>query len=255
MQVKTILIMTSLITLGTLENAFPFFRYRQPLDQRMIINLSLGVINTLLLTVPLSFLLQLIWQQTVWSGFLTALAPILPRIILTCLILDLYLYSWHRLMHSTPWGWRLHWLHHTETNLNVSSAYRFHGLEVLLSNIPKLGIIFLMGIDQSALLVYESLFAVSLIFHHSNWALPYNLDRFLSNSIVTPNYHRHHHSQRFQDMRSNYASLLTLWDRLFGTDAYPQAPRTIQLGTSQNQQTSFTLWQLLVSYPFRILCQ
>ena len=249
---KAITLITMLITFGILENVFPFFHYRQALAQRLITNFSLGVINTLLLTVPLGFVLQRIWQQTFWAGFLAALFPSPLRLILTCLLLDVYLYGWHRLMHSTAWGWRLHGLHHTDTSLNVSSAYRFHTGEVFLSNIPKLGLIFFMGIDQRSLLVYEILFAMSLIFHHSNVALPYSVDRFLSRAIVTPNYHRAHHSHAPQDMQSNYASLLTLWDWLFGTYCYPRFPQYIQLGIPHNAAISLTRWPLLTHYQLKL---
>ncbi len=144
------------------------------------------------------------------------------------------MYTWHRLMHSVSWGWRFHQVHHTDASMNISTAYRFHLVEVFLSGIPKLFLIWVFGISPSHLLIYEILYAIELVFHHSNFALPLKIDKCLSDFIVTPNYHRAHHSQSWQETQSNYASFLTIWDKLFKLHYYPQYPDKIKLGLEKS---------------------
>jgi sterol desaturase/sphingolipid hydroxylase (fatty acid hydroxylase superfamily) len=81
--------------------------------------------------------------------------------------------------------------------------------------------------------VYETLYAVQLIFEHSNWKLDRRIDRVLSYFIVTPNYHRLHHSKLLEHSDSNYASFLTIWDWIGRSQAYPEAPEAIHLGVDQ----------------------
>jgi sterol desaturase/sphingolipid hydroxylase (fatty acid hydroxylase superfamily) len=241
---KLLVIFSSLVIFGSLENLFPFFQFKQPFLRRVRINLALGLLNTgstsLIVIVGLSW----IWQQTTWQGYLLALHWPWLRFVVSFLLLDAYMYAWHRLMHNSRWGWRLHQVHHSDRAMNTSTAYRFHAIEVLLSNLPKLLLIWLFGIAPAHLLIYEIFFAAELIFHHSNWALPRQFDRALSYVIVTPNYHRAHHARLLMGMRSNYASLLTVWDLLFRSARYPAVPEAIKLGISGVSQ-EFTLLQLL----------
>ncbi len=181
----------------------------------MTINLALGLLNAGLTSLTVVVLLSWIWQQTAWQGYLLALLWPWLRFSLSFLLLDAYMYAWHRLMHTSAWGWQLHQVHHSDRAMNTSTAYRFHAIEVLLSNLPKLFLIWLFGVTPTHLLIYEVIFAAELIFHHSNWALPLQFDRILSYVIVTPNYHRAHHARFLSGMRSNYASLLTIWDIFF----------------------------------------
>ncbi|WP_245912430.1 sterol desaturase family protein [Brunnivagina elsteri] len=184
-------------------------------------------------SLTIAFLLHQIWQQKFWLGFLHLVELPWLAATISFVIIDLYMYVWHRLMHSSNITWQFHQVHHTEMSMNTSTAYRFHTVEVILSNVPKLFLIWLLGIKPSYLLFYEITLAIELIFHHSNWALPWKLDKFLSYLIVTPNIHRLHHSQSFQDTQFNYASILTIWDKLFHTCSYPKYPEKIQLGLTE----------------------
>lgn len=245
---KLVVILGSLLIFGSLENLFPFFQFKQPFLGRVTVNLALGLLNTVLTSFTVVVLLSWIWQQTTWQGYLLNIPWPWLRFILSLLLLDAYMYAWHRLMHTSSWGWRLHQVHHSDRAMNTSTAYRFHAIEVLLSNVPKLFLIWLFGMTPNHLLIYEMIFAAELIFHHSNWALPLHLDRALSYVIVTPNYHRAHHARLLSGMRSNYASLLTVWDTLFYSVRYPAVPEAIKLGIP-GVNKEFTLLRLLV-LPF-----
>ncbi len=246
---KSITIALGILSFGLLERGWPWVQNLKRRDRLASLqtNLSLALINISLSASTLGLLSPWVLAQPT-PGLLRTLNPIAQGLLLS-LILDGYLYSWHRLMHSSNWGWRLHAIHHTEPYLNSTSAYRFHSLEVLLSSGPKLLLIWLLGVPGPVVAIYEGLYALGLLFQHSNWALNPHLDRHLSPLIVTPNYHRHHHSQTPTHQHSNYASGLTLWDKLGRTQQNPRSTQKPTIGLLECQ-TPPSLWGLL-SWPWR----
>jgi sterol desaturase/sphingolipid hydroxylase (fatty acid hydroxylase superfamily) len=131
--------------------------------------------------------------------------------------LDCWTYWWHRANHAMPLLWRFHRMHHSDPAMDVSTATRFHAGEVALSSGLRLGIVLLAGIPLAALVAYEVALLIFTQFHHANIALPAGLDRVLRGAIVSPNMHKVHHSVERAEMDSNYSSILSVWDRLFGT--------------------------------------
>ncbi len=227
---KGLFVVLSVFIFGYLESILPFYNFQNDLFTRIYNNLFLGFTNLLFTQITLAYILHWIWQQNLWYGWLNHVDLYIYRFCLSFLLLDGYMYFWHRFMHSVSWGWKFHQVHHTDAYMNVSTAYRFHTVEVFLSGIPKLFLIWVFGISLGNLLLYEILYAIELVFHHSNFALPLKIDKYLSYVIVTPNYHRAHHSQCWQETQTNYASFLTIWDKLFKSYAYPQYPHKIKLG-------------------------
>lgn len=245
---KLTAILGSIIIFGILENLFPFFCYKQSLINRISTNFGLGVLNAIAASLTTVWFSKWLQEQTTWSGLFQGIQPTWLVAILSILLLDMYMYFWHRLMHTLPIAWRFHSVHHTDRSMNVSSAYRFHAIEVILSYLPKISLIWLLGIAPNHLLIYELAFMVVIVFHHSNWAIPYQVDKFLSYFIVTPNYHRVHHSQLVEETNSNYASLLTIWDRIFQSFRYSKKPETIQIGLIEEPKELNVL--KLLSLPF-----
>lgn len=229
---KPFAIVGSLMLFGFLESSYPFFYYKQSFASKTYNNLILGLINILANSLTIALFLDWIWQQNTWQGFFHYISLPWLNLTLTFFLLDLYLYAWHRLMHTLPLGWIFHQIHHTELAMNISTTYRFHVVEILASNIPKLGLIWLFGITQSQVLFYDAILAITLIFQHCNWAIALKLDKYLSYFVVTPNYHRFHHSQVLSESQSNYASILTIWDRMFNSYYFSPKPEKIKLGLS-----------------------
>ena len=128
--------------------------------------------------------------------------------------------------------------------MNVSTAYRFHPIEIISSTIPKLVLIWCLGISSNFVLIYELIFTVIVALHHSNLRLPDSVDRMLSYIIITPKYHRIHHSQIVTETNSNYGSVLIWWDRIFGTYHSRIDLDNIQLGVS-DESRDLNIWQLL----------
>ena len=130
-------------------------------------------------------------------------------------LLDLWIYWWHRANHRIPFLWRFHQVHHLDRWLDVTTAFRFHFGEVLLSALVRGVYIWVMGIQWQSVLLFESLVLICATFHHSNSRLPVSLEKPLSMFIITPSIHWIHHHAVKADTDSNYGTILSLWDRLF----------------------------------------
>ncbi|MEQ8965792.1 MAG: sterol desaturase family protein [Azospirillaceae bacterium] len=180
------------------------------------------------------------WRPDWWSG-LTGLA-------LDLLILDFWIYWWHRANHEIPLLWRFHEVHHLDRFLDTTSAVRFHFGEVLLSAGVRAAVIVAAGLPASSVLVFETLVLVSALFHHANLALPPRLESALSRVVVTPSIHWVHHHRKRVDTDSNYATVLSLWDPLFGTRSATRRWPAMPIGTQGREERG--LGGLLAS-PFR----
>jgi sterol desaturase/sphingolipid hydroxylase (fatty acid hydroxylase superfamily) len=146
------------------------------------------------------------------------------------LVLDLAIYWWHRANHLVPFLWRFHEVHHLDERLDTTSALRFHFGEVLLSAIVRALVILALGIPLSSILVFEALVLVSTLFHHANISLPPAFERALARVIVTPSIHWVHHHAIRRDTDSNYATILSVWDRLFGTRSLSRRDIDMRIG-------------------------
>jgi sterol desaturase/sphingolipid hydroxylase (fatty acid hydroxylase superfamily) len=233
MTVKLVLLITTVAILLILENKLPFFRFQNSVGSRITANFGLGAINSILASIWTIAIAQFVVLPQIDRGLVATISNPVIAGILSCLILDLYMYFWHRSMHQLPLAWRFHQLHHTDRSMNVSTAYRFHPIEIISSSIPKLLLIWSLGISSDFVLIYELVFTVVVALHHSNLAIPGLLDRVLALVIVTPNLHRIHHSQVVAETNSNYGSVLSWWDRLFRTNNDRPDVINIQLGLSE----------------------
>ncbi len=147
---------------------------------------------------------------------LVGLPPLLAGIA-GFLLLDLAIYAQHVVFHQVPWLWRLHRMHHADTELDVTSGFRFHPVEIVLSMLLKGVIIVALGVPPMAVLIFEIALNGSSMFNHANVRLPPTVERALRWILVTPGMHRVHHSIEQLETNSNYGFNLPWWDRLFGT--------------------------------------
>ncbi len=152
------------------------------------------------------------------------------------LLLDFFIYWWHRVNHRIPFLWRFHEVHHLDEFLDVTSATRFHFGEVILSALVRGGFIFLLDIPLYSVLIFETVVLICAIFQHSNVNLPAGLSKLLSYVIVTPDWHwQHHHAVR-EDTDSHYGTMLTVWDRLFNSRAVGQRTKTMKIGVEGRKE-------------------
>ena len=153
MPVKLILVVTTILSLLILENKFPFFTFQNSLRARITNNFGLGAINSLVSSVFTIAVAQYISLDRSHVGIIEMISvPIIAGII-SFIILDLYMYFWHRLMHRLPLAWRFHRIHHIDRSMNVSTAYRFHPIEIISSSVPKLVLIWWLGISSNFVLI------------------------------------------------------------------------------------------------------
>ncbi len=196
-------------------------------------NLGRGAVNALV--VRFGFLALWIATMT-WSadhavGLLRWLGTTgWVRWMLVILLLDLWTYTWHRLNHAVPVLWRFHRLHHSDAQMDVTTASRFHLGEIVGSSLARVPVLALIGCNVTELAVYETLLFAGVQFHHANVALPEALDRIVRAVIVTPHLHKVHHSVELAEQNANFSSLFTWWDRAARTFRISAAPDTITFG-------------------------
>jgi sterol desaturase/sphingolipid hydroxylase (fatty acid hydroxylase superfamily) len=157
------------------------------------------------------------WTADRQSGLLYWLPAVVGlRSAAALLMLDLWSWFWHWACHRSAFLWRFHRVHHSDPDMDVTTAFRFHPGELFCSSLARIPVIWVLGVAPSELLVYEAVLLASAQFHHSALAGGF-WDERLRSLIVTPAMHRIHHARERQLTNSNYASLLSCWDRLFGT--------------------------------------
>lgn len=223
--------------------------------RRWSVNGGLVLIDTLVLRLILPVMpvaLALAMTDRGWGLF-----PLLglsgwPAFLLALVLLDLVIWAQHRIMHRWPPLWRLHRIHHTDLEVDSSTALRFHPLEILLSAGVKLAAVAVLGPPAAAVLTFEVLLNAAALFNHANLALPQAWDRRLRWGIVTPDMHRIHHSLHPEETDSNFGFFLPWWDRLFGT--YTAAPRdgqaTMALGLAEDRDPAALGLVSLILRPF-----
>ena len=141
--------------------------------------------------------------------------PMWVEALVAIVLLDMGIYWQHRLFHQIPLLWAIHRVHHTDQEVDVSTAVRFHPIEIVLSMIIKFGFILLIGPASFVVIFFEVLLNFGALFSHANLALPKKWDAFIRWGVVTPDMHRIHHSSHPFETNSNYGFFLACWDRLF----------------------------------------
>jgi sterol desaturase/sphingolipid hydroxylase (fatty acid hydroxylase superfamily) len=237
-----------------LQWRFPLRRQHFSVLRRLVRNFVLSIpgfaiVRLLMLPVPLAIG---IWAQGRNLGLLNWVH--LPRsiaLIATFLLMDYAYWWWHWVNHMVPLFWRFHNVHHTDLDLDVSTAARFHFGEMLFSVAFLSFAVILFGIDPIALLVFFISFEAATLFHHSNWRLPICVERLLNHVLVTPRMHGIHHSIVQRETNSNWGTIFCWWDKLHRTlrRDIPQNEITIGVAAYRDEH-ELTLGKLL-ALPFR----
>jgi sterol desaturase/sphingolipid hydroxylase (fatty acid hydroxylase superfamily) len=209
-----------LLLMALLETLFPkrarrFDRLVRWPGNFLVLMMDSFALQLLLPVTAVGFALFCSQQQ---FGLLNQLPMPYPlSVVITMLLLDLTIYAQHVVFHRVPILWRLHRMHHTDLDLDVTSGTRFHPLEILLSMLIKLTAIWVIGAPAVAVMLFEVLLNAGAMFNHANLRIPSGLDGALRLLVVTPDMHRVHHSAIPAETNSNFGFNLPWWDRLFGT--------------------------------------
>lgn len=206
-----------------LETLAPRRALRAGRSKRWITNWAFTIANTLMLRalaigLPLLAVGAALDAQAQGWGLLNQLDwPAWVEVTLAVLVLDLAIWAQHLVTHKIPALWRLHRVHHADVDIDVTTAIRFHPVEIALSMLLKIALVYLLGPSALAVVLFEVLLNGTAMFNHANIRLPLWLDAALRRVLVTPDMHRVHHSIHRQEHDSNYGFALSIWDRAFGT--------------------------------------
>jgi sterol desaturase/sphingolipid hydroxylase (fatty acid hydroxylase superfamily) len=198
------------------EHLFP--QRKELLSERHDLkNIGIGLVN-LLFTFISGYYLQQLMLFTLahhigFAGF--SELPIAVSLILQILVIDFFLYWWHRVNHFIPLFWKFHKFHHQDESMNSTTAVRFHTVELFFSVIAKALVFPIIGITVTGLVAYGILFFPVVLLVHSNIRIPYKKDLIFRKIFVSPHMHRIHHSDVIVETNSNYGSVFSFWDLLF----------------------------------------
>lgn len=226
-ELRTISVLAAFWLLFALEARYAY-RPAAPRTTRQSYFTNIGsfILNDTLMSLLSVSTLWLIAERYADHGLLSDIANPALKAIASFVLLDLVLYLWHRANHRFDALWAFHKIHHSDRSMNVSTAFRLHGVEVFLTALIKAVFITVMGVDAAVLLTNEAIVTLFVMFHHANIRFPG--ERWLGWLIVVPRIHRAHHSTRRAEHDSNYGAVFSCWDRVLGTFADLE-PRTIGL--------------------------
>lgn len=225
------------LLLFSLEHIHPAVKAGLHPVRRIIKNLSFWPINiglSLFVILPVSYFAA---QNTLWvrpDWFLGASA-----LALDILILDLFIYWWHRAVHEMPFFWRFHEVHHLDEHLDTTSAIRFHFGEIFFATFVRAFVIFLFAVPFTSVVVFEVFVLAFTLFHHSNITLPPRLENALSKIIITPSIHWVHHHAIRKDTDSNYGTIFSFWDILFRSKSETIRSVTMKIGVEGRKDRNF----------------
>jgi sterol desaturase/sphingolipid hydroxylase (fatty acid hydroxylase superfamily) len=209
--------------LAAIETLAPRRRRVEPRGTRWVTNWAIVIIDTLTLralalALPLLAVGAAVDAQAQGWGVMNALdLPLWLAVLLTVLIFDFAIWAQHLITHKVPFLWRFHRVHHADRDIDVTTAIRFHPVEIALSMLLKIGLVYLLGAPALGIILFEIILNGTAMFNHANIRLPQWADAVLRRVIVTPDMHRVHHSVDRAEHDSNYGFALSIWDQFFGT--------------------------------------
>jgi sterol desaturase/sphingolipid hydroxylase (fatty acid hydroxylase superfamily) len=187
-----------------------------------------------------------------WGILNNVTLPGWAGIVFGILGLDLVIYLQHAMFHAIPSFWRLHRVHHTDLDFDVTTGIRFHPIEILLSMGIKMAAVTVLGVSAISVVLFEVLLNATSMFNHGNVRLPGRMDRVLRFLVVTPDMHRVHHSVVIQEHNSNFGFNFPWWDRFLGT--YQNQPARghdgMTIGLSQFREPKRLTLPWLLIQPF-----
>ncbi len=235
------------------ETVMPLRRRKLPVRRRLASNfgmsalaLAVGAVIGKLVSANLA-----LWTSSRCFGLLHVFPlPSVVQFVIGFLLLDLTFYYWHKLNHVVPVLWRFHNVHHVDPDLDVTTSFRFHVVEVLYSAGFRAAQIGLIGVAPLTYVVYELVFQLATMFHHSNWRLPVRFEKWANRVFVTPRMHGIHHSAVREETNSNYSVVFRWWDVLNGSLWLNIRQSDITIGVAAYQDPADNgLWNL-VKLPF-----
>lgn len=211
-------------------------RGKRWLNNIAVIALDSAVVRLLVPVLPVAVAIQ---GAANGRGLLNIvnLNPILEAVI-AFIILDLIIYLQHLMFHAVPLLWRFHMVHHADIGIDVTTGLRFHPVEILISLLIKISVIYSLGPSVFVVILFEIALNGTAMFNHGNIYINPRVDSILRLFVVTPDMHRIHHSVVIGETNSNFGFNLPWWDRVMGTyraESYKEQ-KDIVIGLSQYRE-------------------
>lgn len=189
-------------------------RFKKILFRSYQTNISTFLFNSIILSLLSVSSLLLLAEQYHHNGILSMYdQPI--QFVLAFILFDLTLYIWHWANHHYDALWIFHKAHHSDKTMNVSTAFRIHFVEVLLTTLVKALFVMAAGVDTEVVVLCEAVSMLFAMFHHLNFS--FRIEKWLKWVIIVPAMHRIHHSSLRKEHDSNYGAIFSIWDHLFRT--------------------------------------
>lgn len=247
------------LAMTALEAFLPRRARRFPRGQRWFTNIGVLfadylAVAAMTFVVPVTAALAALWAEANSFGLFYQLDwPLWLVWLISFIVLDFVIWGQHVVTHKIPLLWRIHRVHHSDEDLDATSAVRFHPLEILLSIFVKALAVVLLGAPVVLVVIFEAIVNGSALFNHANLKLPLWLDKWLRLILVTPDMHRVHHSVIHRETDSNYGFALSIWDRLFRTynDQPEMGHEGMTIGLSEWQDDAPTRLGWTLALPFR----
>ena len=208
------------ILFAVLEVFFAKRKYVDSKKSRWPVNIGFTVFNSLIIrTLPFTPVLVAFYAENNNIGLFNAFLdiPLLLEIFIVVVIFDFIIWCHHIAFHKIPFLWRFHKVHHSDIDMDFTTALRFHIWEAFQSIVLKSCVVLLFGFAALPVLIFEILLNFSAMFNHANIKLPRRIDTIVSKLIVTPDFHEMHHSDQQKETDSNYGFFLSIWDYIFHT--------------------------------------
>jgi sterol desaturase/sphingolipid hydroxylase (fatty acid hydroxylase superfamily) len=240
--------------LWSLESLIPLSRYANERFRRSLPNIGLTV-ALVLTNLLLSFASARVagFAQTNQFGllFLFKLSPWVVLIV-GITALDLFAYLAHVLLHKSWLGWQFHRVHHSDGDVNVTTAFRQHPGETVWRMFWQVLAVVVFGLPLSVVAVYLTISALNAQLEHANIKVNGTLDRWLRLIVVTPNMHKVHHSREQHETDTNYSNIFSVWDRMFRTYTATVDFRTLRYGLDGFDDRKQQTLPALLKLPFLV---
>jgi sterol desaturase/sphingolipid hydroxylase (fatty acid hydroxylase superfamily) len=245
---RFLLFLALFVILAVLERLFAARQDGQESDARLLTNFGLGLGNgALAALVPLGALAAATWAETRGTGLFRHVGlPGWAMLVALVVARSLAGYLLHRASHALPWLWRIHRVHHSDRQVDLSTGLRNHPAELLLALVVAAAVTLALGPPVPVAVLAELILFAPALWTHADLRLPARADRLLRLSFVTPAMHLVHHSAARGQCDSNYGDLLSVWDRLFGSYRAPGEPvARLGLGPEEDRAAD-NLWRQLL---------
>jgi sterol desaturase/sphingolipid hydroxylase (fatty acid hydroxylase superfamily) len=242
------------IMLFFLERRFPLRTAKSRLKSRLVVNAvvsAVAIAVALVMVRPIAMHLLQLASENEWGlATITATDPAVQA-ALVFVLMDLSFYYWHRANHTWPLLWRFHNAHHIDPDLDVTTATRFHFVEIAYSIVFRALQVSVIGGPAWVFVAYETVFQLNTLLQHSNVRLPIAFERWLSLIVVTPRMHGIHHGKHLQETNSNWSTVFSVWDRLHGTLHLNVPQSRVDIGIAGYSLPEDNAIAAVLAMPFR----